>query len=228
MKSLALFSFHLLNYARYIRVADEESCQLNWISAGSLLYFLWRLFMLASRILALALFASYFTRLVFVVVGLHFVACYIMLCRQECEYFEEEPMKQRFFRCAISYVHVFCFFPLEGKNTRKWGIPYYLLTFLENGVMVLLWNFVAEYNRTFRTIAISTESATFFIGLLALLSFYCCFHPSHRNDNAKLDDLDSGCGAQPRPFKSMRRTIVVREIKDKLSLSSSIHFLTNV
>ncbi|XP_078349287.1 XK-related protein 6-like [Oculina patagonica] len=191
-KSLALFAFNLLIYARYIRVADEESRQLNWCSAGSLLYFLWRLFMLTSRILALAVFASHFTRFVFIVVAIHFAASYALLWRQECEYFEDEPVKQKFFRFAIAYVHMFCFFPLEGKNTRKWGYPYYILNLIEDTVMVLLWNFLTSYDLKFRIVILTTEWGTFLIGIVSLVLFYRCFHPSLNTAEMRQDEIDLG------------------------------------
>lgn len=134
--------------------------------------------MLTSRILALALFASHFTRFVFVVAGIHFILSYALLWRQNCEYFEGAPIKQKLFRCAIAYVHMFCFFPLEGKNTRKWGYPYYIVTFIENSAIVLLWNFVASYNLKFRITMLTAEWTTFAIGIASLVLFYRCFHPS--------------------------------------------------
>jgi len=189
-KSLALFAFNLLIYARYIRVADEESRQLNWCSLPSLFFFVWRLFMLTSRILALALFASYFTRFVFVVGGIHFAASYALLWRQECEYFGGERIKQAFFRCAIAYVHVFCFFPLEGKNTRKWGYPYYIMILIEDAVMVLWWSFLTNYDLTFRVAMLTTEWATYLIGVISLVLFYRFFHPSLDSTELGTDETD--------------------------------------
>jgi len=187
-KSLVLFSFNLLIYARYIRLADRESHQLKWLCLGALFFFLWRLFMLASRILALALFASCSRRYVFVVVGIHFLVSYVLLWRQECEYFESQPIKQKFFRCAIAYVHVFCFFPLEGKDTRRFGYPYYVLVLIENIVMVTWWTFVTtEYSLQFKIAMVLAECLTFFTGIVSLTLFYRCFHPSAASAREELD-----------------------------------------
>ena len=175
-----------------MRVADTESHQLDWCSVGSLLYFIWRLFMLTSRILALAVFASHFTRFVFVIVGIHFAASYVLLWRQECEYFEGEPIKQKVFRFAIAYVHIFCFFPLEGKNTRKWGYPFYILVLIENSAMVLLWNFLTSYGLKFRIAMLTTEWVTFVVGIVSLCLFYRCFHPSLNTDETGQDEVDLG------------------------------------
>ena len=188
-KSLALFAFNLLVYARYIRVADQDSHQLPWCSVGSLLYFIWRLFMVTSRILALAVFASYYRRFVFVVAGIHFAASYALLWRQQCEYFEGMPIKQKFFRFAIAYVHMFCFFPLEGKNTRKWGYPYYTVTLIEDSVLVLLWTFVTSYSLKFRIGILAAEWGTFFIGIVSLILFYRRFHPSSNTAEMRVDNI---------------------------------------
>lgn len=213
-KSLALFAFHLLIYARYIRLADEESQQLNWCSLGSLFCFIWRLFMLTSRILALALFASYFTRFVFVVVAIHFVASCALLWRQECEYFEGEVVKQTFFRCAIAYVHVFCFFPLEGKNTRRWGYPYYLLILIENAIMVIWWTFVTDYGPKFRVAMLLTEWVTFFIGLIALILFYRFFHPTLNSTEVETDKTDGAVRPDSRLKIIYKRVQWERKDKD--------------
>lgn len=146
--------------------------------------------MLTSRILALAVFASHFTRFVFIVVAIHFAASYALLWRQECEYFEDEPVKQKFFRFAIAYVHMFCFFPLEGKNTRKWGYPYYILNLIEDTVMVLLWNFLTSYDLKFRIVILTTEWGTFLIGIVSLVLFYRCFHPN--TAEMRQDEIDLG------------------------------------
>lgn len=176
--------------------------------------------MLTSRILALALFASYFTRFVFVVVGIHFAASYAMLWRQECEYFEGEPMKQRFFRCAIAYVHVFCFFPLDGKNTRKWGYPYYILILIENVVMVLWWTLVTDYSLKFRVAMLATEWGTFLIGVVALVLYYRSFHPSLNSTETDRDETDGG---RHSPLKLIYKRARWETRKDNNSrLTSSI------
>lgn len=218
-KSLALFSFNLLIYARYIRLADRESHQLKWCSLGALFFFFWRLFMLTSRILALALFASYFARYVFVVVGIHFLVSYGLLWRQECEYFESEPIKQKFFRCAIAYVHVFCFFPLEGKDTRRFGYPYYILVLIENIVMVSWWTRVTDYCLQFKIAMLIAECVTFFIGIVSLTLFYRCFHPSA----ASGDELDAGLRYSALKIMYKRAQWKRREQKKEISTVTAMN-----
>ena len=156
--------------------------------------------MLTSRILALAVFASHFSHFVFIVVGIHFAASCALLWKQECEYFEGEPVKQTFFRFAVAYVHMFCFFPLEGKNIRKWGYPYYILTLIEDSVMVLMWYFLTSYDLKFRMVILTTEWGTFLIGIISLVLYYRCFHPSLNTCTTEMrsDEMDFGREARAR------------------------------
>ena len=178
IKSLALFAFSLLSFCRFLRLGNEQSQWLEVFSLASVFHFSWRLFMLVSRILALVLFASNFQHFVFVAVGIHLLFSYFLLRRQPDKYFEEGSLRDILLRCAFICINVFCFFPLEGERTRKWGIPYYLMTFTENSIMVLLWYFLSDFDKRFKMIMLITEWGTFLLGLVSLLLYYGVFHPS--------------------------------------------------
>ena len=139
--------------------------------------------MLVSRILALVLFASNFKHFVFVVVGIHLLFSYFLL-RQQKDYYFEGLVRDILLRCAFICINLFCFFPLEGQRTRNWGIPYYLVTFIENSIMVLLWYFLSDFEKVFKVII--TEWGAFLLGLVSMLLYYGVFHPSlKRNDKAE-------------------------------------------
>ena len=143
-------------------------------------------YMLVSRILALVLFASNFKHFVFVVVGIHLLFSYFLLRQQKDYYFEEGSVRDILLRCAFICINLFCFFPLEGERTRNWGIPYYLVTFIENSIMVLLWYFLSDFEKVFKVIIIITEWGAFLLGLVSMLLYYGVFHPSlKRNDKAE-------------------------------------------
>ena len=178
IKSLALFAFSLLSFCRLLRLGSEQSQLLEVFSLASVFHFSWRLFMLVSRILALVLFASNFQHFVFVAVGIHLLFSYFLLRRQPDKYFEEGSLRDILLRCAFICINVFCFFPLEGERTRNWGIPYYLMTFTENSIMVLLWYFLSDFDKRFKMIMLITEWGTFLLGLVSVLLYYGVFHPS--------------------------------------------------
>ena len=178
MKSLLLFALSHLSFTRSIRKSNKESSQLGWVSWGSVTLYLWRLFMLVSRILALALFASIFKEYTFVLVGLHYVLFFGILQKQQCEYFENNSVKQNLFKLAVAYVHIFSFFPLVPNNTRNWGLIYYVITFLENTAMVVLWAVYTDFGLTFMTVVVVAEGTSFALGVVALVLYHCCFRPS--------------------------------------------------
>ena len=178
IKSLALFAFSLLSFCRFLRLGNDQSQLLELCSLASVFHFSWRLFMLVSRILALVLFASNFKHFVFVVVGIHLLFSYFLLRQQQDNYFEEGSVRDILLRCAFICINLFCFFPLEGERTRNWGIPYYLVTFIENSIMVLLWYFLSDFEKVFKMIMLITEWGTFLLGLVSVLLYYGVFHPS--------------------------------------------------
>jgi hypothetical protein len=194
MKSLALFAFSLLSFCRFLRLGNEESELLELFSFASVFHFSWRLFMLVSRILALVLFASSFKHFVFVVVGIHLLFSYFLLRGQPNDYFDDKgSLRDILLRCAFICINVFCFFPLAGTRTRNWGIPYYLVTFIENSIMVLLWNFLSDFDKVFRMIMLITEWGTFLLGLVSVLLYYGVFHPSLkvRKNMVRADEADA-------------------------------------
>lgn len=133
--------------------------------------------MLVSRILALVLFASLYKAMVFVVVGIHLVFSHLLLLKQPNRYFSK-GLDKLLLRCAFTFINVFCFFPLAGKNTRDWGIPYYIVTFAENSMLVLLWYFRSDGTQLLKAIMLVTEWGAFVFGLLSVLLYYGVFHPS--------------------------------------------------
>ena len=175
-KSLVFFACNWLCYVRVLRLEHPHSELLHLFSFGSLAFFFWRLLMLVSRILAVVLFASLFKAWIFLVTGIHFIlSCFIVLV-QDCDYFPNEPIKQWFFKyIAVTSVYIFCFFPLESHHTRKSGIPFYLMTFVENSTMVLLWHVFSDYDLWIKGVVFAVEWGTFSIGLLALALYYRCF-----------------------------------------------------
>ena len=149
-------------------------------------------YMLVSRILALVLFASNFKHFVFVVVGIHLLFSYFLL-RQQKDYYFEGLVRDILLRCAFICINLFCFFPLEGERTRNWGIPYYLVTFIENSIMVLLWYFLSDFEKVFKMIMLITEWGTFLLGLVSVLLYYGVFHPSLkvRKNTERKDGADA-------------------------------------
>ncbi|XP_022809394.1 XK-related protein 6-like [Stylophora pistillata] len=181
IKSLCLFSFNLLTFVRMLRLGKQDSQLLELFSFASLLHFTWRLSMVASRILALVLYASLYKAMIYAVLCVHLFFSYLLLRGQPNNYFEDGSVKDKFLRFAFTVVSVFCFFPLAGKRTRKWGGPYYLVTFIENSILLLVWYFYSDWKHFSRVMMLMAGWGLFLLGLLSLLLYYGIFHPSFKD-----------------------------------------------
>ena len=178
IKSLIFFSYSLLNFAVNIRQSKEDAALLNWISWASVLYFFWRLFMIIARLQAFALFANVFKELVFVTVAVHLIFSCFLIFLQKDDYFSPRSVGDILFRSVFCCINIFCFFPLEGKRTRRWAIPHYMLIFVENSVFTLMWYLYSEFSKTFKITMLIVSWATFSLGIVSLLLYYGFFHPS--------------------------------------------------
>lgn len=201
LKSLILFSYSLLNFAVNIRHSKEDAALLNWISWASVLYFFWRLFMIIARLQAFALFANVFKELVFVTVAVHLIFSCFLIFLQKDDYFSPRSVRDILFRSAFCCINIFCFFPLEGKRTRRWAIPHYMLIFVENSVFTLMWYLYSEFSKTFKITMLIVSWATFSLGIVSLLLYYGFFHPSvtanpreNTENCATADNVASGAG----------------------------------
>ena len=201
LKSLIFFSYSLLNFAVNIRQSKEDAALLNWISWASVLYFFWRLFMIISRLQAFALFANVFKELVFVTVAVHLIVSCFLICFQKDDYFSPRSVRDILFRSTFCFINIFCFFPLEGKRTRRWAIPHYMLIFVENSVFTLMWYLYSEFSKTFKITMLIVSWATFSLGIVSLLLYYGFIHPSvtanpreNTENCATTDNVASGAG----------------------------------
>ena len=86
---------------------------------------------------------------------------------------------QYFVRALMSYIHLFCFFCLEGVRTIRWAVKYYILTFIEILIFSLLW-----FTNTTRLLPLRVEMAGFIViylffslGLIMMSIYYRFLHP---------------------------------------------------
>lgn len=137
--------------------------------------------MLIARILALVLFAIRFKHYVFIIVAIHLLFSLVLIHGQPDNYFREGSLRDKLLRFAFSCINTFCFFPLAGEKTRRWALPYYVVTFIENSVLVLLWYFYSDLGQVFKIVMAATAWGSFLLGSVSVLLFYGVFHPSKRN-----------------------------------------------
>ncbi|XP_020619110.1 XK-related protein 6-like [Orbicella faveolata] len=175
--SFISYSRAVVNYISCLRDSKRHKGQLRWY--GYLSMWLWRAFMIISRILALVFFATEFKLWFFLALLIHFFIVLAFLSRHEVYFFPGHKWQQHFVRALMSYIHLFCFFCLEGVRTISWAVKYYILTFIEILIFSLLW-----FTNETRLLPLRVEMAGFIViylffsfGLIMMSIYYRFLHP---------------------------------------------------
>ncbi len=160
--------------------------RLSW--AAYFLIILWHLFMIISRSIAFALFASIYGRYVFVMVGLHYGLMVYWMYSQHATVFVKryidyfDPRRHICGNYCIELVvaafNTFFHFKLKEGKSVETLVPFYTLVFVENTLMVLLWFFGRDLavEIWYEYPALLAVFGGFFVGLFFLMIYYWYVH----------------------------------------------------
>ena len=144
----------------------------------------WRLTMVASRIVTLVLFASVYKSWILLVIGLHWIAMTVWIVYQKptfCNKRSDSRILRLMFPVVIGFIYVFCFFNVKAGFTRTRLVFFYVLMLVENCALMGAWlPYRHEYGVVF-VAAVVMVFGGYLIGILALLLYYQCYHPSLKN-----------------------------------------------
>lgn len=213
--SFISYSRALVNYIMCLRDSKRHKGRLRWY--GYLSMWLWRAFMIISRILVLVFFSSAFRGWFFLVFAIHYVLVFLLLGRHEVNFFPGHTCKQYFFRAIVAYIHIFCFFSLEGVRTISWACKYYLMTFAENMILTLLWYFnsTKHLNYKLELAGLIVVFLFYLAGLAIMCVYYKYLHPRFRHP--KLEKLISwtGLGSEESAAIDKERKTESEDIKEE-------------
>ena len=179
--SVVSLAWAIVSYTKALRDFLGKGASMSWI--GFFLQIIWRLSMVASRVVALVLFASYNTLLLIIAMAIHWLFMTTCLVLQHTQFCVDENnrnhlCREYLFDFVIGFVYIFSFFNTKDGMTRIRVIPYYAIMLFENTVFVVLWY-------PFRTLYGDVEIASlsivwggFGLGVLCMISYYQFYHPS--------------------------------------------------
>ena len=177
MASLFSVSWSMVAYHRALRLSLDD--KRNMTFGGMALQFFWHSFIIAARVLILALFAARFSFWVAVVVGAHWVVMLIWILYQDTR-FCLNRCQEFWFNIVIACVYVFTYLNLIEGHTRLRYILYYCIVYFENFVMVITWYMFEHTEATaLMPAAITVVLGGFLIGILFQVIYYTCFHPNN-------------------------------------------------
>lgn len=180
LSSWGSLSWSLVAYQKALRFSHED--KENLTIPGMICSFLWRAFEIGPRVIALGLFAALFHHVVFIVVGVHWIAMSSWLFCQKTQFYENR-CEEKFFNIVCGYVLVFCFLNVRDGRTRYRMLLYYFVVYAENWTMMGFWFYFTEdksawfYIPTFFVLSLGVILQIFF-----QLLYYGCFHPMGRGE----------------------------------------------
>ncbi|XP_065328163.1 XK-related protein 8-like [Pelmatolapia mariae] len=180
--SASAIAFSVTAYHRSLRsfLPDKEKQQIT----SSVIYFIWNLVLISSRLTALALFASVLPCFIFT----HFICSWLVLfffawrCKTE---FMESPCGEWLYRATVGLIWYFNWFSVvEGKTRYRTALYHgYILT--EICILCAVWcwkmstdppDFVIEPMHALITAACVV--AVYILGLILKAIYYKFFHPN--------------------------------------------------
>ena len=179
--SLVSLAWAIVAYTKALRDFLGKGASHSWV--GFFLQIIWRMCMVASRVVALVLFASYYTTWLFVAAAVHwFIMTGWLVCQQTqfCvdDYGTPHLCREYLFDSVIGFVYIFCFFNLREGMTRIRVIPYYVIMLAENTLFVVMWYPFRTLYGDIETAALGIVWGGFGIGILCMISYYYFYHPS--------------------------------------------------
>ncbi|KAK7100939.1 uncharacterized protein [Littorina saxatilis] len=157
---------------------DTDSVVLSW--PGSLFRLLWRVGEIVARVISLTLFATLYREWVFLVLGFHWVIMLLCLSIPQAKSADwcGSTLTHRVAFCVVtSYSYIFCYINVSRVRTAVWYTLYYVIMFLENGTLSIVWLTKSESESfTSRYLLVFISTLAFFAAMVCLAVYYKYFH----------------------------------------------------
>lgn len=180
--SLVSLGWAIVAYTKALRdFLGKGDGGMSWI--GFFLQIVWRMSMIASRVVALVLFASFYTIWLFVAMAAHWIIMTSWLFCQKTrfcmdEYGRKHCCREYLFNTVIGFVYIFCFFNIKAGMTRIRVIPYYVIMLGENTLFIVMWYPYRTLYGEIETASLSIVWGGFALGCICMVSYYRFYHPS--------------------------------------------------
>ena len=179
-------SWSLVSYHKALRASHNEE-EVGLSIFGTIFYYIWRACEVGPRMLVLALFASYFTYWMLVVVAIHWIIMVAWVTVQNPQIYKK-PLDKVVFTFLISFVMVFCFQNVQKGPTRFRQLVYYIILYGENLAMLILWSyFTPAKNEWYYFTAIGVVPGALLLHICVQVIYYKFHHPNGENIDFNLN-----------------------------------------
>ncbi|XP_061191359.1 uncharacterized protein LOC133199560 [Saccostrea echinata] len=175
--SLTSIAWSVSAYMDGLRLAYQSDYKRSGFTM--LVLTLWQITMISGRVLAIVVFASHFKEWIVLVLGIHWLVMTAWITLQNAD-FGDTACEKRIFNAVSGFIYIFCFLNLKDGPSRKRQTIYYIVTLMENSVLIILW-FLYKPNTSPDWLSITTPTVIyggFVVGSVMMFMYYRCCHPS--------------------------------------------------
>uniref|UniRef100_A0A3B3D5L4 XK-related protein n=1 Tax=Oryzias melastigma TaxID=30732 RepID=A0A3B3D5L4_ORYME len=185
-------AFCVTTYHRSLRSFVKDTTQLTIIS--SIIYFLWNLLLLISRLMALALFASVLPCFIFAHCICSWMVFVLFAWRAKTDFMDNDPCGERLYRATVGLIWYFDWFNVVKGKTKKSAMLYHSFILLDICMLCGLWYWTMNTQPPQFVIPWPYAEATaggvvglYILGLLVKIIYYKFFHPKLSRDDLRRD-----------------------------------------
>jgi hypothetical protein len=185
----ALAGYHrCLRNQQFIFYLDADKPVLprpmSWLS--TIMQFLWYLFLIAPRVLSMALFASTFRSWFLMIVFTHWIIMFFWILRLKTNYCissetynAREEIFEKFYNFVCSFIYIFVYFNLKAGPTFLRYLIYYMIFYSENILFCVSYFFFSkETNFIYKVSMLFIVVVGFWIAISFQIVYYLHCHPS--------------------------------------------------
>uniref|UniRef100_A0A3B3D3P4 XK-related protein n=1 Tax=Oryzias melastigma TaxID=30732 RepID=A0A3B3D3P4_ORYME len=190
--SVGAVAFCVTTYHRSLRSFVKDTTQLTIIS--SIIYFLWNLLLLISRLMALALFASVLPCFIFAHCICSWMVFVLFAWRAKTDFMDNDPCGERLYRATVGLIWYFDWFNVVKGKTKKSAMLYHSFILLDICMLCGLWYWTMNTQPPQFVIPWPYAEATaggvvglYILGLLVKIIYYKFFHPKLSRDDLRRD-----------------------------------------
>lgn len=140
------------------------------VQQGTIIQFSWRWSVIASRVLALALFASEYSYYISIVCGLHWLIMFAWILTMKTS-FCDNLLEETFYNAVLAVMFIFCYFNPVDSPTRWRFTFFYSFMLTENTLLLVFWYHKCDPLQWYRVPALAAYYVLFCCGIVLMV---CC------------------------------------------------------
>ncbi|XP_029298455.1 XK-related protein 8-like [Cottoperca gobio] len=189
--SASAIAFSVTMYHRSLRSFLPDKAKQQMIS--SMVYFLWNLFLISSRLTALALFASVLPCFIFTHFFCSWLVLFFFVWRSKTDFMDSSG-GEWLYRATVGLIWYFDWLNVVTGKTRYRTLLYHGYMLADISLLCSLWCWMIiteppffEIPLLYAVIAAVIVVAVYILGLLFKMIYYKCYHPNLAKEELKGD-----------------------------------------